>query len=277
MLRISTSESNPLVITPELTRPFAYLDYCVITEVAGDPARGQEVREALLEQGGMLYLGWAHLAELFGLGVGPTYQKIRGYLASFGRSFALIDNDPGAVIARESRWRPGRQNPVLAEEFMVAWAAAWDGRADLDVATLLDVMALGPALLPKYQLLHREHKEKMKRIVDDARAEYRADRDARRQLDGARYPYAPGTPPTTYIHAQMMRKCIVTNEVFTEQDVLDFEHCVVSLAYCDFVVLDRKWTRRCREISLPAEAATVFSIVELDAFVTALRAWVPRS
>lgn len=271
MLRI-TSESDALIITPELTRPFVYLDSCAIAVLAGDPARGQEVREALLEKGGTLYFGWAHLLELFGLGVGPTYERIRAVLASFGRSFVLCDNDVGAVIDREARWVPGRQNPALDVELLRKLAANWDGRAEPDLTTLLDVMARDPALLPKYQALHRKHKDETKRMFDDARATYRADRDAKRRLDGARYSYVRGRP-TAYVSDQMRRTCIVTNDVFTEQDGLDFEHCVVSVACCDFVVLDQKWTRRCREIDLPPEAARVFSIVELDDFVAALRAW----
>jgi len=130
MLRFSTSESDPVLLTPELTRPSVYLDYCVIVDLARDPARGPAFRETLLEKGGTLYLSWAHLVELFGLGVGPTYERIRAYLGSFGRNFVLIDNVANAVIDREARWQFGRQNPAIAEEFLVEWAAAWEGRSD---------------------------------------------------------------------------------------------------------------------------------------------------
>jgi hypothetical protein len=74
----------------------------------------------------------------------------------------------------------------------------------------------------------------------------------------------------------VIRRTITTNEVFTEQDTLDLHHSVVSLAYCDFVVLDTKWTRRCREeVALPREVATVYGILELEAFVATLRSWAP--
>jgi len=85
-----------------------YLDYGVIGNLARNPGLGQEVRESLLEKGGTLYLSWAHLVELFGLGVGPTYNAIRSYLASFGPNFVLIDSDARAVINREAHWQPGK-------------------------------------------------------------------------------------------------------------------------------------------------------------------------
>jgi hypothetical protein len=131
-----------------------YLDYCVIVKLAGNPTRGQEVLEAaVFEKGGMVYLSWAHLVELFGLGIGPTYERIRAYLASFGRSFALIDSDAQAVIVREARWKIGWQNPVIDEDFLCVLGANWDGRSDLNATTLLDVMTRDRSLLPRLSRL----------------------------------------------------------------------------------------------------------------------------
>src|SRR6185503_19551769 len=106
MLKVTTNDYAPLIITPELTQPTVYLDYCVIGALVRDTFTGAEFRDHLLNKGGTLYLSWAHLVELFGLGLGPTYSSIRNYLASFGRSFILIDSDASAVIRRESEWTP---------------------------------------------------------------------------------------------------------------------------------------------------------------------------
>lgn len=53
--------------------------------------------------------------------------------------------------------------------------------------------------------------------------------------------------------------------------IIDFEQCVVSPAYTDFAVFDKKWTRRLRDINLPKDTATVFSVTELDQFLEALK------
>lgn len=270
MLKIGTSDSSPLILTPELTRPAVYLDYCVIADLARNPAHGQELRDSLLGKGGTLYLSWAHLVELFGLGIGPTYDAIRSYLASFGRSFVLIDNHTQAVIDREADWKPGKQNPVLDEDFLRLLASNWDGRSELDMTTLLDIMASDQPVLTQYQTMHREHKDKIKQMFDDARNRYRTDREWRRQIDNASYSYVLGTPPMEYIYKQMTRECIITHAQFNASDGLDFEHCVVSLAYCDYVVLDKKWARRCGKIIIPPGAATVFNSIEVEALVLKL-------
>ena len=115
----------------------------------------------------------------------------------------------------------------------------------------------------------------VKGMFDTARANFRRYPEARRRLESAEYNPAPGRPATPYLFDALTRTCIVTNDTFNASDGLDFYHTVVSVAYCDFVVLDQKWTRRCRALPLPPGTAQVFSIVELDSFLPALRAWVP--
>jgi hypothetical protein len=274
MLKIGTSDSSPLILTPELTSPAVYLDYCVIADLTQNTARGQELRDCLLGTGGTLYLSWAHLVELFGLGAGPTYNAIQSYLASFGRSFVLIESNARAVIDREEGgWKPGKQNPVLAENFLRLLVANWDGRSELDMATLLGAVTSNQSAFTRHQTRHREHKDNIKQMFDNARHRYRTDRTWRRRLDNASYSYIPDTPPTEYIYKQMLRECIITHEQFNVSDSLDFEHCVVSLAYCDYVVLDKKWARRCGRIIIPPRAATVFSSIEVEALVRKLESW----
>jgi hypothetical protein len=273
VLKIGTSESSPLILTPELTSPLLYLDYCVIGDLAENPALGGRLRDCLLEKEGTLYLSWAHLTELFGFGFGPTYNSIRSYLASFGRSFVLIDSDAQAVIDREANWKPGKQNPVIDEDFLHFLASSWDGMSNLDITILLDPAPSDKSVITQYQTQHRRHKENLKQTFDGFRNRYRTDRDWRRKIDNEVYSYEPGTPPTDYIYKQMSRECVITNEQFNASDGLDFEHCVVSLAYCDYVVLDKKWARRCKKIIIPPTAATVFSSIEVEALLSKIQSW----
>lgn len=272
MLKIATNDFAPMIITPELTQPTVYLDYCVIGDLARNAFMGADFRDHLLDKGGTLYLSWAHLVELFGLGAGPRYNSIRNYLASFGRSFVLIDSDASAVIRRESEWNPGKQNPAIDEDFCRCLVQSWNGLTDLNVGVLLEVDD-NPEFFKKHQEMHRQHKNKLKQTFDAERNRYRTDREARRILDTARDVYTPGTFLTRYIFQQITRECVVTNEEFNASDGLDFEHCVVSVAYCDFVALDQKWTRRCKQIDLPPTAAKVFSIKETESLLREIKLW----
>ena len=82
MLTFRTTETNALQIDVALTSLAVYLDYCVIADFATEKTeQGELFRELLLEAGGTLYLSWAHLIEIFGLGLGPTEQKYLQILA----------------------------------------------------------------------------------------------------------------------------------------------------------------------------------------------------
>ena len=175
------------------------------------------------------------------------------------------------MITREANGKPGKQNPVLDEDFLRFLASSWDGMSDFNMTILL---APGDkSVFAQHQSQHRRHKDNLKRTFDDARNRYRTDRESRRRLDSAVYSYVPDTPPTDYIYNQMTRECIITNEQFNPSDSLDFEHCVVSLAYCDYVVFDKKWARRCGKIIIPPAAATVFSSIEVEALLSKIESW----
>ena len=271
MIKIRTSDSHPLTIIPEVTQPCVYLDYCIIVNLAKDHKLGTKFRECLLQKGGTLYLSWAHLIELFGVAVGATYYAVRSYLASFGRSFILIDNNAKAVIAREAAWAVGKQNPVFSEELLLELLRNWDGMSELDITTLLDVMASNPSHISRYKALLEQHKVTIKQAFDNNRQAYKMDSTVRNKMNNATYSYNPGTPPTNYIYQQMKRQCVITNEEFNESDSIDFEHCIVSVAYCDYVVLDKKWARRCKSIDIPPGAGRVFSSLEVEDLVNDMK------
>lgn len=262
MLKISTSDYAPLILTPEVTSPLVYLDTCVISDLAVKKTTGEQFRRCLLEKGGTLYLSWAHLVELFGLGVGPTYELVQSYLASFGTSFVVMDNNAQSVIDREKNMVLGKQNPAFDEDILKYLAVNWPMR-ELSMGMFLEAVAGQPSLIADLQAKQRRLKDNLKAKFDEARARYRTDRESRRHLNNVKYVYSPMNP-TEYVYQQVVRECVITHEHFVPSDALDFLHCVVPLVYCDYVVLDKKWARRCRKIDIPRSGAVVFSSIEID-------------
>jgi hypothetical protein len=274
VLTLRSTDYSPLQIDIDLQPPGLYLDSCVIADLAkDDQARGVVIRDGLLSAGGTLYLSWGHLLEFFGFGKGPTYDAIRNYLASYGRHFVIIDCHAQAVINREKIWTPGKQNPAIDEDFLEIIGQEWEGRSGPTIAALFDFMMEDPELQKNYKRMHREHKGQIKPIFEGVRQRYKLDRNYKKTLNRAQYPYTPPGPPTESIYYAVMRECIRTNEVFTESDSLDFEHAVVSLSYCTFVVLDKKWARRIRRLPLPKVAARIFDGTELNKLEQVLQTW----
>ena len=266
MIAVRSTESS-MVVDMALTRPSVYLDYCVIVDLAREPARGDQVRNLLVNRGGTLCFSWVHLVELYGLGHGPTYDAITAYLSAFGSSFALIEAIPDIVIEGESGWRPGLASPVVDVALTKQLITEWDARRPIDLSVLADLLARAPELPCELQQMHRKRRASFKTVVDDARAQYRADERARKHFDSIAASQSRRNR-TAQIYDMVVNECIRTNEVFSDSDSFDLFHAVVSSAWADAVVLDKKWARRLRELSLPPGTATIFDTTELGDLVS---------
>jgi hypothetical protein len=209
----------------------------------------------------------ATFLELFGLGAGPTFERISNYLKSFGPYFAIIDAVPNNVIRREQKWRQGLQNPAIDEDFIRLIVPNWDAQSEITVGILLDAMKNEEGLFEGIKTTHATYKTNIKELFDDQRKRYSSDRGTRnvwKQLTAG--DTAQGAI-TNKVMLELMRESIGTNERFNETDPLDFDHAVVSISYCKYVVLDKKWARRCRAVNLPQGSATVFDGTEIDKLI----------
>ena len=250
--------------------PRVYLDHGAIGKLTASPEIGERFKRALLNVGGTLCLSSAHLIEIYGLGLGPTYERIKSFLASFGCSFLLFDCDSGAVTDREATWAPGKQNAALDVSLLTAVAANWDGTTDMSFAVLLDTIEQDATVVERFKNLHRRHRAELYKIFDKARKEYQSNSNVKKRLNKAVYQHEEGTPPTRYLSNQLRRQTIVTHEPLTPSDGIDFEHAVVSLGYAEHVVLDKKWAARVKRFPLPFGTAKVWKIGELSSLIAEL-------
>lgn len=267
MITIRTTESTPIVIDVHLHSPSVYLDHCVISQLANDQKAGAEFARTLCNTNGTLCLSTVHLLETLGLGIGPTFSRIKTFLNSVGNRFVVIDFDPGNVIAKEREWKPTSPCPALDLDIVKEIVLEWDGISSLDFGILLTGLEQNPQLSQRYKDLQQAHKQDICDLLQTARREYKINSAVRLRVDDLNCPDPSIFGPTEYISCALRRECIRTNEEFNPTDGPDFFHSVVSTSYLDFVVLDKKWARRLNSIKLPQKSARVFSIVELNSFL----------
>lgn len=264
-MKILTTDSDPLVVDPEPSSPLVYLDHSVISDHAGESV-GDRLRDAILRVGGTLCWSWALMVELLSVFPGPTFDLIKAYLVSFGTNWMPLDPNSSAVMKREKE--QGDPYPEIDTDLLKAMVVNWDGLTLLSIGTLLDGLEGNTQLTKKYKNLHSLNKKEVRQVFEKARADYRSDKTVKKNLDNMKYVHTPGTPRTEFIHKELLRQCIVTNETFNPSDVFDFWHSVVSSSYCDIVVLDKKWARRMREeITLPPGVAEVYDGTEISAVI----------
>jgi hypothetical protein len=256
-------------ITPALRFPAVYLDYGVIADLAGTE-KGVLLRDHICAKG-TLYLSWVHLLEIFSLREGGgTFKRISDYLESFGPHFAIIEVNAKRVIERESKFKPGQQNPALDLEVLSMVAANWSGTGELSTAVLLSSMAKQPSLFDEVKRLQSDHKNDIQAIFLEQRHRYRTDAAYKKNLDAVVYNV---TDPfiTDKVFFELLRICTQTQEEFKGTDATDFEHAVVSISYAKHVVLDRQWAARCRRVKLPSDrCAAIYSGPQIDQVIGSL-------
>jgi hypothetical protein len=272
MIEIRTSDSNSVEIFIQTTSPIVYLDHCVIRELITKDDLGEQFRDLLIAKGGTFYWSWANLLEIAGLGIGPTYDKYRNYMESLGRHFALLECMPQQVIDREEEATPGQISPAVDLINTRQLLRSWTGLSELNLGVLIDEL-IEPGLATKYKQLHRTFKSSLKATFDHARSEYRQNKEAKKNIESLDPTLIPGAPPTKFLYKALRKCCITTNDRFNESDVLDFYHTVVSVAYSDFVILDKKWARRVNDIRDPNSMARVFDVTQVPSFLTELSAY----
>lgn len=248
-----------------LTSPTVYVDYGGLANLANHTTLGNSFRNALLSRNGTLYLSWAHLLELFGLGDGPTYNKFKNYLEGFDKQFVITDCDSGEVIKREKSWKPGHQNPSIDVELIKLVVANWDDDEPLSIAILLRLVESNPNPLYNLKTMHRKTRADLFQLFKDSREKYRRDSETKKKLDQQNYSHSAGTFSTEYLANQLSRQIVMTHEALKLSDGLDYFHAVVPLGYCDHIVLDKQLAARIQRFPRSSPMARVWKIGEIKA------------
>jgi hypothetical protein len=275
-------EGKRLIVDQHSTSPFVYLDHAPLMEVAERHA--ERFASALQSRGGTLAFTWLHLVEASKVS-DQTANLVEELLLRIGREhLVLLRVRPAEVIAQEDALQDAlRQRlpliaPHLDSELATAQFQNWKkGQIEpFDLRGLIHALRSPETARDIAKLREETYPEVIDAIKRNA-AKYRDDREARRLADapsrGPRFPQ-----PTRYINREAGRYLIRNGErLATFNDVDDCQHAVVSLSYCNLVVLDKNWKEAARQIQARVRAAglltheaRVFKVAELPQFLDAL-------
>lgn len=275
MIKIRTSDNTALIIEQERDSPVIYLDLCVLEDISGDDNKRNKLIKALKTKNGTLLLSWTHLIEMFGMDPqGHAFCSIQRLLESVENHWGILEGNAFRVIEKEKSWMMGKQSPAFDEKFANEIFSQWRGLEIPTPALALKELQRNTSNREKYTNLCAEFKTKFKALVDKKRCDYRSSKEDQKKLDAAKYEWHSGTPPTEFICNSLLREVIKTNDEFRLTDGPDFSHVVVSTAYADLVIFDKKWVRRLKEIILPHYSETkVYNVTELDCFLDDLETY----
>jgi hypothetical protein len=139
-----------------------------------------------------------------------------------------------------------------------------------------------PGTANGFQTAYRLLVEELKAGLEGARCMYQHDDNARTEVTSP----PKGEPvrhPTRYIFEQTFYSIVKDNlNIDNPNNIADFFHMVVSVSYCNLVLLDKSWEERAhqvqnclRNVGLLTHDAAVFSAKTQDQFWAAIGRYRP--
>jgi hypothetical protein len=270
MVTIRTSETHPLHIDIAIHSPSIYLDQCVIGDFSEETSLGESFRRLVVSKHGTLCISALHLVELAGLCPGKSYSRIQDFLASFGNQFAILEFDPGSVISKEHGSDNERLCAPIDIELTKELVLKRDGLSEINLGVLLNIVAINPKLIQILRDAHLKHKESILSIFRASRQIYQTDPKAKENVNNKKCPDPSQSSLIEYLFCEARRICM--RQDLSLNDSFDFFHSIVSTSYTDFVVLDKKWAARMRNIPSVPGVAAVFATNEYEQLFKALAA-----
>jgi hypothetical protein len=226
-----------------MTPPTVYLDHWALGDLSEDDQTTVRFARALEAQGGTLAISWVHLAEF---AIGPNLDSVRkseSFInANLPRVF-LLEPNPFAVIDRENELLSGGSpEPPHADQLLLEAFVKFLGSDQKSSSPTLTAHDLFQIVQDKGLARHKEElADTFIGRITALRGELENDASFRSNLGRpARGSYVQTA--TRDILRELMRALLIDRrKKVTRNDAMDFFHMVVSVSYCDFVLLDKYW------------------------------------
>lgn len=270
MIEISVDGQGEIIGKQFCTNPTVYLDLWALMDFALNESLGDRFVQVLVGSGGTLALSWIHFLELSQLSDQSQAMRIATFLQRVAPYMFFIEVVPKNVIERE--------NSILQSGKIIAPHA--DDKF-LKAFLMHRRQSVNPLSIAEF--LRDFQQEKVMEMCQSFMAELKSVVESSRQRAqqnpalGARIKEVPLGPhiqhATRYIDVEAGRYLVRDKINMASQDWRDYFHMVIPLAYCDVLLLDRRWANKAQEIvrrlkraGHKAQMAQVFWERQLESF-----------
>lgn len=227
------------VVTTTIIPPAIYLDHWAIREISSNPELMDRFLLFFKTKGTLLF----SLANVLDISQtqGDSLERIKVFLEKVGLSWFPIEFNPSKVIAAEEQYQAGGPAPFFAAGFLEMYYPNIHGR-ELTLKTLVDLAYEDGSLSPI-----------VKNTLDDLVESFSASRDLWNSEGRKRATTTTFTAdqPTRFVYDGLMRLLFTEKSNLNRNQIMDFFHATVSLAYADVVLLDKQWENLAFKIKSP--------------------------
>lgn len=270
-VRFQVAPDGKVRVNGAMLPPNVYLDQWALSRFATDKAMGDRLAHEL-GRGGTLMFSMANLFDL-AMATPEIQDAILDFLSRFDERWLPLESEPQRVLQRE---RTGAPLPCMEQPILM-------GMLPLIIPEPDRLGGSGPVRLSRYAGLVRtpEAKETIVKsidrmhtgllpLVEEARKKWREDPAFKKRMNRLG-PYRDGER-TERVYEQLIRSIYKRADRFDRNQLLDFLHAVVPLAFGTIVLLDRNWKEMARQLDLPAPRPLVYESRDLEEFLRVLAA-----
>lgn len=262
-------DGDNYTINTSIRRPTIYLDHWALRDFSSDQPLRNRFLSAFKNRGTLLF-SWANIIEV-SRNTGSSAEQIRSFLSEIEEQWFPVTMDPYKVIEREKRYKPGNNNPSFDIDFIKAYYPyIHDG--NLSLSSIVG-LTQDDQEKPEPESIHALTTE-ICQLVQCGREQWCIDP----QSFCNAFPDFLFNPDRAaeFTYNRLMRLMCKESFKFEANDALDFCHATVSLAYGDFVLLDKHWADLARKLKLP-DHVRVYSKCQVYQFLIDLEQFQTRS
>lgn len=237
-------ENGEMRMRQSFDAPTVYFDHWALCVFSDDPVLQDRFVKAMLEKKGTFVLSHTNLAEFTNASDPRHAEAAENFLERLMPNVYLTDFDLQKAEAFEmhpayagQRMWPSTDLPMLkfvAERSIAAGTGP----------TLIGFIALSHLYRDRLSATFNESNRNILAALNKHRADPVYVEKARRSV--------PDTirPKTWVVMGELMRELTSdTNATVTVNDVVDWQHAILPVSCCDYVLLDGKWEQRVREMT----------------------------
>lgn len=253
-------QEGRLQVAQSFDFPTIYLDHWAINQFSNDPALQSRFINLLKASKGALVFSDNNLTEISGIDDLEHVARIANFLEELLPNIYFANFSIDNYIDQENRAEGDVRLPAIP-----------------DIQLLLEVARLRPigdGIFSIKSLIENIgfHRERLNTTWIEVNQEF-ADRINHIRLDphfskqAKNFKNHPEKLPTLAIMQEMLRQIFLDKNLsIGVNDAADIKHAIISIAYCDYVLLDKKWEdihgrmiKRFNKLELNMHVAKVFS------------------
>lgn len=234
MIKVRAKENDIYEISAFARSPTVYLDHWAVVKIAKRTEWKDRFIKTLHEKNGTFFISIMNIHEI-ARSNNDTQTNVKSFLEGIGKNWFFIDIDPVAVIKKEESRQQGENSPCFHEVGLKNFYP-YIHDEEPTLGKMIDLIKNTKGVFDK----SREGFDKLRvRMAETQKKIQRNDPSIPSDA------YEPGNfipeRPTKYVYHTLMRSILWGKKNIETNDVIDLYHSTISLAYADFVLLDKHW------------------------------------